>query len=167
MFRKIDDFVNAYTHEKDGTQKMMNALTDASLDQSVLPGHRNLGRMAWHIVVTYPEITAGSGITINGVDPNAPTPKSAAQIASTYTRVSDELMNFVKTKWNDAKLLEEKEFYGQTWSLGKMLHVIVNHEVHHRGQMTVLMRQAGLKVPGVYGPALEEWAAYGQPAPQV
>jgi uncharacterized damage-inducible protein DinB len=29
--------------------------------------------------------------------------------------------------------------------------------------MTVLMRQAGIKVPGVYGPAKEEWAAYGMP----
>jgi hypothetical protein len=33
--------------------------------------------------------------------------------------------------------------------------------------MTVLMRQAGLKVPGVYGPAREEWAAYGMPPPAV
>jgi hypothetical protein len=29
--------------------------------------------------------------------------------------------------------------------------------------MTVLMRQAGLVVPGVYGPAREEWAVYGMP----
>jgi hypothetical protein len=30
--------------------------------------------------------------------------------------------------------------------------------------MTVLMRQAGLKVPGFYGPAQEEWSAMGMPA---
>ena len=28
----------------------------------------------------------------------------------------------------------------------------------------VLMRQAGLAVPGVYGPSKEEWGAYGMPA---
>jgi uncharacterized damage-inducible protein DinB len=44
------------------------------------------------------------------------------------------------------------------------LRVLIQHEVHHRGQMTVLMRQAGLEVPGVYGPAREEWAACGMPA---
>jgi uncharacterized damage-inducible protein DinB len=27
--------------------------------------------------------------------------------------------------------------------------------------MTVLMRQAGLPVPGLYGPSKEEWAAMG------
>ena len=31
--------------------------------------------------------------------------------------------------------------------------------------MTVLMRQAGLKVPGVYGPAREEWAEFGMQPP--
>jgi hypothetical protein len=31
--------------------------------------------------------------------------------------------------------------------------------------MTVLMRFAGLEVPGVYGPAKEEWVAYNM-APQ-
>ncbi|MGB5893715.1 MAG: DinB family protein, partial [Ignavibacteriaceae bacterium] len=32
---------------------------------------------------------------------------------------------------------------------------------HHRGQLTVIMRLAGLKVLGVYGPAGEERANMG------
>jgi uncharacterized damage-inducible protein DinB len=32
--------------------------------------------------------------------------------------------------------------------------------------MTVLMRQAGLRVPGIYGPAKEEWEEHGMPAMQ-
>jgi uncharacterized damage-inducible protein DinB len=39
----------------------------------------------------------------------------------------------------------------------------MKHEIHHRAQMTVLMRQAGLKVPGLYGPAKEEWSQYNMP----
>ena len=46
------------------------------------------------------------------------------------------------------------------------LMTLINHQNHHRGQMTVLMRQAGLTVPGVYGPAKEEWAAAGMEAPK-
>jgi hypothetical protein len=30
-----------------------------------------------------------------------------------------------------------------------------------------LMRQAGLKVPGVYGPAREEWSLWGMPEPTI
>ncbi|MCK4657684.1 MAG: hypothetical protein KAT85_11650, partial [candidate division Zixibacteria bacterium] len=39
--------------------------------------------------------------------------------------------------------------------------------IHHRGQMTVLMRQAGLKVPGVYGPSMEEWEHFGMKKPEI
>ena len=46
------------------------------------------------------------------------------------------------------------------------LMTLINHQNHHRGQMTVLMRQAGLTVPGVYG-SKEEWAAAGMEAPKM
>jgi uncharacterized damage-inducible protein DinB len=45
--------------------------------------------------------------------------------------------------------------------------VLVTHQTHHRAQMTVLMRQAGLQVPGIYGPVKEGWAAYGMNVPAV
>ncbi len=51
--------------------------------------------------------------------------------------------------------------YGQEWKNSFSLWALVTHQIHHRGQMTVLMRQAGLKVPGLYGPAKEEWEAMG------
>ena len=45
--------------------------------------------------------------------------------------------------------------------------MLIGHQTHHRSQMTVLMRQAGLVVPEVYGPAKEGWAAYGAQPPLV
>jgi uncharacterized damage-inducible protein DinB len=51
--------------------------------------------------------------------------------------------------------------YGSTWHRASVLLSIVRHQIHHRGQITVLMRQAGLPVPGLYGPAREEWANMG------
>lgn len=47
------------------------------------------------------------------------------------------------------------------WSRGKTLGVLITHQIHHRAQLTIVMRLAGLKVPGVYGPAKEEWVGYG------
>jgi uncharacterized damage-inducible protein DinB len=54
--------------------------------------------------------------------------------------------------------------YGDKWKRGQTLHALILHQAHHRGQMTVLMRQAGLPVPGIYGPSREEWEAFGMPA---
>jgi uncharacterized damage-inducible protein DinB len=61
----------------------------------------------------------------------------------------------------------EDDMYGEKWPRGRSAHILIDHQTHHRGQMTVLMRQAGLVVPGIYGPAKEAWAAYGAPAPEV
>jgi uncharacterized damage-inducible protein DinB len=44
-----------------------------------------------------------------------------------------------------------------------VLSIVLSHQTHHRGQMTVLMRQAGVPVPGMYGPSREEWEAMGVP----
>gem|GEM_PF-5815448 len=58
----------------------------------------------------------------------------------------------------------EDNMYGEVWKKGQTLIYLLLHQTHHRGQMTVLMRQAGLKVSGIYGPAKEEWEAMGMPA---
>ena len=73
----------------------------------------------------------------------------------------------MRAKWSDASLAVEDEMYGQKWARALTLAILVAHQTHHRGQMTVLMRQAGLKVPGFYGPAKEEWAAMGMKPPEV
>jgi uncharacterized damage-inducible protein DinB len=69
--------------------------------------------------------------------------------------------------WDDTSLDVEDDMYGEKWKRGFTLGSLVLHQTHHRAQMTVLMRQAGLKVPGVYGPSREEWTTYGLPAPTV
>ena len=77
------------------------------------------------------------------------------------------LLAEMHARWTDASLRVEDEMYGQKWARGLTLAILIAHQTHHRGQMTVLMRQAGLKVPGIYGPAREEWAAMGLNPPEV
>jgi uncharacterized damage-inducible protein DinB len=73
----------------------------------------------------------------------------------------------VTTPWKDETLQVVDDLYGQKWKRGATLLSLIKHEVHHRGQMTVLMRQAGLKVPGIYGPSKEEWPQYGMKEPGI
>ena len=42
--------------------------------------------------------------------------------------------------------------YEEKWKRGMTLAIIISHQIHHRAQLTVVMRLNGLKVPGVYGP---------------
>ena len=165
MYRKLSDFEKAFASHSEGTRKVLAALTDASLGQSVAADHRTLGAMAWHIVCSYAEMMPRTGLKMSAVDHESAPPASAEAIRAGYDAVTAELAAAIKANWNDAALEVVDDMYGEQWPRGLTLSILLNHEIHHRGQMTVLMRQAGLRVPGIYGPSKEEWTAYGMSAP--
>lgn len=161
MFRAVEDFLRGWAYETEATVKVFEQLTDESLDQKVSKEGRSLGRIAWHIVQTLPEMGNRTGLGVVGPRESDPTPASAREIRDRFKEAADSLADQVGVRWADGDLEVEDDMYGQRWRRGQTLAALVNHQIHHRGQMTVLMRQAGLKVPGVYGPAKEEWAEYG------
>jgi uncharacterized damage-inducible protein DinB len=165
VFSKLDDFITTYKEDSAATLKMLNALTDESLNQRIAEGHRSLGEIAWHIAMTVPEMMPRTGLAIEGFDHEAPPPATAAEIVSAYERGSQALLAAVREQWDDSTLQVEDEMYGMKWKRGVSLFNLITHEMHHRGQMTVLMRQAGLTVPGTMGPAKEDWANFGMEAP--
>jgi len=167
MFRTMNDFEASWKQESESTLRILRALTDASLPQSVTPQDRTLGRMAWHLVQSIPEMMQRTGLALSGPAEDVPVPATATAIADTYASTSAALLDAVKRSWTDQTLEIEDDMYGEKWKRGMTLAVLVNHQTHHRAQMTVLMRQAGLRVPGVYGPAREEWGAYGAPPPAI
>lgn len=165
MFRTISDFLQSYDFLTEATGRVFDQLTDDNLDQAVGPGHRTLGDIAWHIVATIPEMMGRTGLPLSAVDPDAMPPDSAQEIRDGYAEASAELRKAVESQWTDDSLLETDDMYGEEWPRGVSLSAVILHEVHHRGQMTVLLRQAGTTVPGVYGPSREEWGQYGGEPP--
>jgi uncharacterized damage-inducible protein DinB len=167
MFVTVDSFLQTWQHESRSTQRILDACTDESLKQEVTPQDRTLGRLAWHIVTSIHEMMSRTGLEFEAPEHESPVPSSAKEIAEQWAKASDALVQAIRTQWTDSTLLEERDMYGERWANGLTLSILIQHMVHHRGQMTVLMRQAGLKVPGVYGPAREEWSEYGMEPPTV
>ncbi|MGO0061299.1 DinB family protein [Brevibacillus fluminis] len=157
MYRTIEEFVNMWNHEANSTRKVLEALTDVSLHQEVAQGHRTLGELAWHIVTSLHELMSKTGLTFDAAGQGSPVPSSAKEIANSFLQSSGAMIAALKEQWTDDSLREVKPIHGEQWPNGLTLFILHCHLIHHRGQMTVLMRQAGLKVPGVYGPSLEEW----------
>jgi len=110
---------------------------------------------------------ARTGLKLNGPAAESPLPKTAGDMLTAYDTLSKSMLEQIGRNWKDSSLQIEDDMYGFKWKRGLTLRILVDHEIHHRGQMTVLMRQAGLKVPGVYGPSRDEWAGMGMPTPEV
>lgn len=169
MFRHVSDFKTIWQQEVAHTLHVFDAIPDAAAHQAVAPKHRDLRRLAWHLVETCVEMPHNMGLEISGFtgEPfKTQPPPTMKEIRDTYAAVSESVLDEV-TKLNDMALAMTYPFYGMTWTGALALFVLVTHQSHHRGQMTVLMRQAGLKVPGTYGPAKEEWGAFGMETPVV
>jgi len=164
MYRKIEDFIEDWKAEESATLKIFESIPDSAKATKAVEHLRSLERLAWHITQTLTEMPARAGIIEKDTLEHLSIPASFTDIISAYKKRSADLMEQVQKKWTDAGLTEEIGMYGQQWSRRKILSVMVLHQVHHRGQMTALMRVLGLKVPGVYGPSKEEWVAYGMPA---
>jgi uncharacterized damage-inducible protein DinB len=166
MYHKLEDFINDWAYESEATLKIFNNLTDESLNTNVGDNIRTAGRLAWHITGAISELGHRMGLTFEKIDQDSPFPPTVHEIVDAYKRTSDGLIKEIKEKWNDDTLSIEDVVAGpgETWSKGKTLGALITHQIHHRGQLTIVMRLLGLKVPGVYGPSKEEWVQYGMAA---
>ncbi len=164
MYRKIEDFITDWKYENQSTLKLFATIPDNILNQKNHENVRSMARLTWHITITISEMLNKAGLAVSGPDEHSEPPSTIAEIISAYEKSAKSLIDQLNKDWNDASLTEEVNMYGDTWKKGTVLSILIKHEAHHRGQLTVLMRQAGLKVSGVYGPSKEEWMQWNMPA---
>lgn len=167
MIHSISEFEHIWEPELEATQKIFKHLNNTSLSHAVNAEGRTLGRLAWHITTSISEMMERTGLKLRGPHPDAPVPATAKEIFQAYNDVAISLLEQIKIEWKDDTLQVVDEMYGEKWKRSYTLQVLVFHQIHHRGQMTVLMRQAGLGLPGIYGPTREEWAQWGMQPPKV
>lgn len=156
MYRKLNDFLTEWTQSTAGTTAVLRALEDDKLDQSITEGHNSLGWLGWHLVNSPVFFTNLIGIQLaSPYDPDQ-VPEKASDISEAYEHIAKLVVETVKEQMTDESLAEKVDNFGGPASKGSILRMLISHEIHHRGQMTVLLRQAGLEVPGVMGPTKED-----------
>jgi uncharacterized damage-inducible protein DinB len=160
MYTSIAEFKKDYGFERATTLKVLQALTDESLAtcKSSDDPQTTICQLGWHVATAPDAILGQAGLTIHNPAKGswvAPEGTTAASIAQTYEQASSDVLTQVDT-WNDGDLGTVKNFFGMEWPLGAALMAVIHHEIHHRGQLSVMMRQAGLTVPSIYGPNREE-----------
>ncbi|UOE56155.1 DinB family protein [Bacillus sp. CMF12] len=166
MYHSLSDFLKSWEFEAGATNRILNNLTDESLKHEVTPNQWSLGRIAWHTVTAIKVISSQAGLRFEAPDEDWSVPSSANFIAESYINSSYNFVEALETQWTDQTLLEKIDFFGIKMTKGSLLLFLNQHQTHHRGQMTILMRQAGLIVPGIYGPSKEEWAQFGMAEPR-
>ena len=164
MYRKINDFISAYQLESGNTNKVFRSIDTAKKDEKVHKNIRSAARLAWHIVQTQSEMMSMTGLAESDDLKEKGIPPDFNSIIDEYNKHTEMLLSAVKSKWQDEELEDNMDFFGEQWPKGFLLQSIITHEIHHRAQLTVVMRLLDMPVPGVYGPSREEWVKYNMPA---
>ncbi|MBS4209902.1 DinB family protein [Bacillus sp. FJAT-50079] len=161
MYVSISDFVKEWNKEAELTQNVLAGLTDDSLAQQVYPEGRTLGRIAWHFITNIPDYLTHFGLKIDKIENEENVPTSAKVMAETFKKLSSEAARVIEQQWTDDSLCQIQKAFGRDETNAQILMGLIKHIIHHRGQLTILIRQAGLKPFGVYGPPKEDWLKLG------
>lgn len=167
VFTTIETFTSCWEAEGEKTDSLLQAIPDKLWHEDLVSNYRTLARLAWHLIQTPSEMLQRTGLKIDGPSEAESVPHDPQLILQAHRDVVQSVAQTVRKNWTDETLQQTDDMYGQLWTRSMTLTSLLHHLIHHRAQMTVLMRIGNAKVPGLYGPALEEWAQFGMTAPEV
>lgn len=168
MADEVQIFLNTWDAEAKKTAAALRALPPGQYDFRPDAGGRSMGELAWHLA----EIEGYSGFGIErgafemGVrPPGIERPKTLEELAPGYERVHADAMRKI-AKLTPADLDRKVIFFtGDEMPIREILwSALLHHQIHHRGQLSVLCRLAGGAAPGAYGPNREDMAKFREQA---
>ena len=113
--------------------------------------------LAWHVVsaeIKYLEAIA-AGVFPHDLKPLPDGVRDPADVLTWYKERFDPSVKRLE-KTTGEELLRIVDFYGlRSFPAIGLLQLILNHTIHHRGQLTTYLRPMGAKVPSLYGPSYD------------
>jgi uncharacterized damage-inducible protein DinB len=118
---------------------------------------RSAFEIAWHIVsaeIKYLDAVA-AGVFPHDLKPAPDAVRTPAEILAWYTeRHAPALQRLEHVTGDD--LLRIVDFYGiRSFPAIGLIQIILNHTIHHRGQLSTYLRPVGARVPSIYGPSYD------------
>ncbi|OFV90491.1 MAG: hypothetical protein A3G76_02240 [Acidobacteria bacterium RIFCSPLOWO2_12_FULL_65_11] len=159
----IEAFAQEIDQEAATTRRVLERVPGDRLSWKPHPKSMSLGHLALHVAQT-PGMIASWALKdvfeLSGPPPE-PEAKSAAQILAAHDE-SVKTAKDVLQKLGDAGLQRQWELRGGGATIMKLpkvalfRSVVLNHWIHHRGQLSVYLRLLDVPVPSIYGPSADE-----------
>jgi len=158
-----DDLLRELEQETETTRRVLVRVPKTHLDWRPHERSLTLGQLAMHVAMI-PGAIAELALQPT-FDAATPIPRPSASSSEELLAVLDDSVARARSvlgAMDDAALeLPWRAMAGDVevlrMSRAELLRsVMLNHWYHHRGQLTVYLRQVGARVPSVYGPSADE-----------
>jgi uncharacterized damage-inducible protein DinB len=159
----IDGMLQELEQEAQTTRRVLKRVPDNQLTWRPHPKARTLGELALHVAM----VPGGVAQLVASPSPaQAPTfSDPVLQSASELIPALDESIGTAKRVlggMDDGALMAtwrmmrgERELFAIPRA-AMLRSVMLNHWYHHRGQLTVYLRELGVAIPSIYGPSADE-----------
>lgn len=164
---EIDTFRREWDREAKSTARVLESLPEDHYDFRPDPKGRSIGEMAWHLAEIdyyFSHGVSNRDFAMESKTAEIERPRAIRELAPRYQRVHEKAVERLK-ELKESDLDEAIAFFdGSPMPIRHILWgAILNHLIHHRGQLILMSRMAGGKPPGIYGPNREESDAMRQP----
>jgi uncharacterized damage-inducible protein DinB len=162
--RLADSLLQELAMEAATTRRVLERVPDAKLAWKPAEKSRTLGQLALHIATNpgaVASLASSNPAELPGFGAPEPSPASTAELLATLDR-SVEQATAIVGGMDDAALAETWRLTGGGRDVLTMPRVallrtiMLNHWYHHRGQLSVYLRELGVPVPSIYGPSADE-----------
>ncbi len=156
-----------YETEMPATAKVIAAIPEDKSGYKPDPKAKTAKELAWHIVAAeewflQSVLTNKFEMHGDGAEKLPDGVKTIADIGAYAAKTLPPLVAQVK-KLSGIHLLENVNFFGMFNNpSATYLVFMVNHSIHHRGQLSTYLRPMGSKVPSIYGGSADEPFQGGQ-----
>jgi uncharacterized damage-inducible protein DinB len=155
----VETFFAVWDREAQKTVQVLEMLPAGQYDFRPDASGRSLGELAWHLAELDAYITFGIATGAFSADtkpPNIKRPMMIEALAPGYKRIHEEARERLGTL-KEEDLEKEMQFFGSTQIVKELLwDRMLLHLIHHRGQLSLLVRLAGGIVPQLFGPTREQ-----------
>jgi uncharacterized damage-inducible protein DinB len=158
----VDSLLTEIDQEAQTTKRVLDRIPEDKLTWKPHPKAFSLGQLALHIA------SVPGSIATLAVPDSMEAPNFSQSEAKTRQEVLDTFSKSLETAKDTLKKMDDARLMS-TWSLtknGKVLmsiprigfirSILMNHNYHHRGQLSVYLRILNVPVPSIYGPSADE-----------
>ena len=154
----FDVFVRAYCDERSITHRVLAAVPDSGGNYQPDAKARTAVQLAYHLAHSetwFLHSIAGGSFLFDGEERMPDELSRPSAIAVWYLKATEEGLEKVKriSAEHAAKTID---FFGTSMPNVMYLQAMLNHTIHHRGQLAAYLRPAGGKVPDIYGGSADE-----------
>ncbi len=151
-------FLQSFASEHPVTKKVIAAIPDENHDYRPDPKAKTAIELGWHIAsvdIWFLDSIAALSFAMGGAEKPADL-QSGVSIAAWYEKALPAAIAKVEAM-SAEQLGTPVDFFGMfNFPAVFYLQFLMNHSIHHRGQLSTYLRPMGSKCPSIYGGSADE-----------